>query len=498
MDKKMMYIVVGVVAIVAIAAIAFVAMGNGGNAPVVQDGDKNKADFTKQWTEINYKDGDVTWPARLLVLGNADLDDKLDQNDINAIKKLIGTKYNYTDKEVFMADTNFDGIIDQKDIDMLTEMIDYKNYKGIVNYFDCDFKIATYDMSKPVKTSNILTQTLEMLCILYPESVIAVDDRCANSQVVGAAPQGGYWKEYAAVLDYSKLGSVGSHKAPSVERYLEVARTYGDGYLTAVMNATDAYATGYLEKGLAGTNVQVIRCPSWERAGVDQGMLLLGYLFHKYDRATEWVAWHDKYYNEMMDKVSKLSESQRKKVVVGVLGDTDVAIADDIELNYTTSAEWQGIKRMGIIDVGGDYLKTHSTSGAGYGSWSEHITKESMINLIAEAGGLDVFVGTIPGPFNVGNLEQGKPTPETYMSSITSFLSQYSPETVLQVIGWQWTSGPMELVYYATIGNLLYGWEYDVETIINEGLQWIGNYGDDKDNYKWCYNNIKEYVLYPN
>ena len=497
MDKKMIYIVVAVVAVVAIAAAAFVVMGNqGGGDQPTQDGDKNKAAFTKQWTETNYKDGSVLWPARLLILGNADLDDKIDQNDINVINSLIKNGYNYVDD--FMADANYDGIIDQKDIDMVQKLIDYNNYNGVVNYFDCDFKIASYDMSHPVKTSNILTQTLEMLCILVPESVVAVDDRCASSAVVGANPQGGYWREYASVLDYSSLGSVGSHKAPSVERYLEVARVYGDGYLTAVMNASDTYNTYYMEEGLKGTNVQIIRCPSWERAGVDNGMLLLGYLFHKFDLATEWVAWHDGYYDDIMNKVSKLTESQKKKVVVGVLGDTDVAIADDIELNYTTSAEWQGIKRMGIIDVGGDYLKKHSTSGSGYGSWSEHITKESMINLITEAGGLDFFIGTIPGPFNVGPLESGKPTPTTYMESITGFLSDYSPDTALQVIGWEWTSGPMDLVYYATVGKILYGWDYDIKTIVNEGLQWIGNYGNDADKCLWNYDNVKEYVLYPN
>ena len=491
MDKKIAIIAVVAIVIV-VAAAAFVLMNN--NSSDDDDktvGEKNKAEFTKVWNE-KYKDGDVLFPARLLILGNADLDDDLDNDDINAINKLIKNGYTYS--KDFMADANYDGVIDSKDIDYLKKLMDYNNYKGIAYYFNCDFKIASYNMANPVKTSNILTQTLEMLCVIAPESVIAVDDRCANSQISGANPQGTYWNEFASVLDYSKLGSVGSHKSPNSERYLEVAKQYGGGYLTAVMNASDAQSTGYLEQQLEGTNVQIIRCPSWERGGVDNGMLLLGFLFHKYDRAVEWVTWHDSYYDDIMDKVSKLTESQKKKVAVGVLGDTDVAIAQQIELNYTTSAEWQGLKRMGVIDVGGDYL-AKTTGVAGYGAWSQTISKESFVTMCTEAGGLDYYIGTVPGPYNVAPVNESKPTVETYMSTMSSFLEEYCEGTTLQVIGWQYSSGPNDLLYYATLANVLYGWDYDLETIVNEGLEWMGVYGDGE--YEWTFDKIKANTLLP-
>ena len=494
MEKKTL-IVIAVVAVVAIAAVAVFMMAGGNNSPVnpdQSDAEKNKAAFTEKWTNTNYKDGDVTWPARLLILGNADLDDDLDNDDVKVIQNLISKGYNYADD--FMADANNDGLINSKDIDYLKKLMDYDNYKGIAYYFNCDFKIAAYDMSKPVKTSNILTQTLEMLCVLVPESVIAVDDRCANSQIPGANPQGDYWKEYASVLDYSKLGSVGSHKAPSVEKYLAVAKNYGGGYLTAVMNSSDTYNTSFMEEGLEGTNVQIIRCPSWERGGVDNGMLLLGFLFHKFDRATDWVEWHDSYYNSIMEKVSKLTQSQKKKVVVGVLGDTDVEVAKQIELNYTTSAEWQGLKRMGVIDVGGDYLAKHGGAGS-YGAWSVVISKESFVNLCLEVGGIDYFIGTVPGPYNVAPVAASKPTTQQYMNTMTAFLDEYCGGAPLQVVGWEYSSGPNDLLYYATLANVLYGWGYDIEKIVNEGLQWMGVYGDGE--YQWTFDKVKLSCLLP-
>jgi len=503
MDQKTMYIVVAVVAVVAIAAAAFVLMNNGGgDTPVPeQDGDENIAAFNAVWPTERYSDGDYTWPARLLVLGNADLDDDLDEDDIEAIEDMIKNGYDYVELG-FMADANYDGVVNEDDITYLKELMK-DDYDGIAYYFDCDFKIAEYDMSAEVKTSNILTQTLDMLLILAPESVVAVDDRCANSEVVGASPQGGFWNMYASVLDYSSLGSVGSHKAPNAERYLEVARTYGDGYLTAVMNATDTYDTGDFEQQVKdarepGAYVQVIRCPSWERGGVDNGMLLLGFLFHKKDVAADWVEWHDSYYNDIMDKVEKytstLSDDEKLKVAVGVLGDTDVAVSEKMELNYTTSAEWQGLKRMGINDVGGAYLEKVG-GGSNFGQWSVPISKESFLTMVTQAGGLEYYIGTYPGPFNVYPYNSNNPDLQTYLDHTQSFFDAYDIDAELMVIGWAVSSGPMELMYYVLLANEFYDWGYDIEKITNEGLQWMGVYGDG--DYQWTYETLSKTALYP-
>jgi len=457
------------------------------------EGSKNKAMFASVWSE-RYSDGDILYPARLLILGNADKNDLIDDNDITVIESLIVNGYDYV--EDFMADANYDGLIDEADIERTRELMDYNNYTGIAYYFNCGFEIAGYDMSRPVHTSNILTQTLEMLCILAPETIVAVDDRCASSDVKGARPQGGYWKEFASVIDYSKVGSVGSHKSPNVERYLQIASEYGDGYLTAVMNAKDAQNTGFMEEILQGqSRVQIIRIPSWERGGIDNGMLTLGYLLHKYERAIGWVEWHDGYYDDIMDRVSKLTEDQRKKVAISVLGDTDISTLSTFQMNYTTSGEWQGLKKMGVIDVGGDYITRHSPSGASYGAWEVPLSKESFIAMCKEAGGLDYLIGTIPGPYNVSPINPGKTSAQDYMETVQAFLDKSCGGTPLQIIGWQYATGPHDLTYYAMLANVLYGWDYDIEKIVNESLEWMGIYGEGE--YQWTFDKIKECCLLP-
>ncbi len=487
MDKNTTYIIIAVVAIVVVAAAAFVIMNQGGSSDDDQEAKKNLAARDSFWAS-QYAE-DTGYPARLLILGNADKDDDIDDDDITYINKLIKNGYTYVSD--FMADANNDGLINDDDVAMVKKLKDYNNYNDVVYYFNCDFEIAKYNMSYPLHTSNILTQTLEMLCILAPESVVAVDDRCASSDISGSNPQGTYWMEYYSVLDYSKLMAAGTHKAPRVETYMEIAKQNG-GYFTPVMNSKHAQNTGYLEEALNGTGVQIVRIPSWEKGGIDNGMLTLGYLFHKFDRATEWVAWHDKYYNDIMSKVAKLTDDERKKVVVAVLGDTDTSILTDIDVNYTTSAEYQGMKRMGVIDVVDDYLKN---KGSSMGGWSVTLSRESFVEMCQQAGGVDVIIGTVPGPYNVAPLNPKNPSAQDNYDYFMRFIDEYIEGTELQVIGWEYASGPHELVYYAMFGNVVYGWDYDIEKITNESLKWMGVYGDG--DYQWTFESIKSNVLSP-
>lgn len=491
MGIKTSIVIVSIAVAIAVSVVA-ISTDFGDSSPD-DEGSLNKKAWNDIWSE-RYKDGSEQYPARLLVLGNADMNDVIDENDIVTIESLIANGYDYV--EDFMADANYDGLIDSADIERTRELIDYNGYKGMAYYFNCGFEIAGYDMSRPVHTSNILTQTLEMLCILAPESIVAVDDRCSNSDVKGANPQGTYWKEYASVIDYSKMGSVGSHKSPNVERYLQVATEYGDGYLTAVMNAKDAQNTGYMEKILKGqSRVQIVRVPSWERGGIANGMLTLGFLIHKFDRATEWVEWHDGYYNDIMQKVSELTDDQRKKVAIAVLGDTDISTLNEFQMNYTTSGEWQGLKRMGVIDVGGDYITKHSPGGVAYGAWEVALSKESFIAMCKEAGGLDYLIGSIPGPYNVSPINPSKLPAQDYMNKVQDFLNKSCGGATLQIIGWEYATGPNDLMYYAMLANVLYGWGYDIEKIVNESLQWMGVYGDGE--YQWTFEKIKESSLLP-
>ena len=103
-------IIAVVAVIIVVAAAAFVVLG-GDNEK--SEGDKNKDALAPVLQKMS--DDTADYPARLMILGNANCDDDIDDKDVAYIEKLIKNGYDYT-KE-FMADANYDGVIDEKDVD---------------------------------------------------------------------------------------------------------------------------------------------------------------------------------------------------------------------------------------------------------------------------------------------------------------------------------------------------------------------------------------------
>lgn len=466
-----------------------------------EDHEKGNKDYLADALRAMYEN-DSDYPARLLILGNADLDDDLDEDDLEIVNHIASlSSYDYVDN--FMCDANYDGVIDDGDVERLEQMIAKDSnglytYNDVAYYVDCDFVVSKYHMDWPLHTSNILTQTLQMLMILDVDSIIALDDRCANSEVSITPDNGTYWKEFAGVLDYSELGSTGSYRHISAEQYLQVAKEYGDGYLTAVMNSRYARNTGYLEEQLENCTVQLVRIQSWERGAVCNGMLTLGYLFHKYDRASEWVSWHDGYYNAIMEKVAALTDEERKAVVIAVLSDTDNVSMDTFDMLGVTSGEYQSLKKMGIIDVTHEYLES---IGAPATSWSVSVNKETLAE-IYRIYHFDFFIGTFSGPYNIGPINPDRPDADVIYNQTKQYLDKYCGKdaVTLQTFGWVYATGPHELAYIAGLANVLYGWtEFDVKKIVNESLQWMGIYDEDGSmgDYFYNYEDLEDSLYWP-
>lgn len=108
MENKQLYAIFAVVIILIAAVGAFVLFSG--------DDDEYKSANT---------DG------RLAILGNADENDYLDDDDIKAIEQMI--KEN---RYSLMADANKDDKVDQTDIDIVKNIIDVKKYNEGKDYSD--------------------------------------------------------------------------------------------------------------------------------------------------------------------------------------------------------------------------------------------------------------------------------------------------------------------------------------------------------------------------
>ena len=127
MDRKTIAII-GVVAAVIVAAAAFLILGN--------EGDDTGSDVLAD-----------SYPTNLMIMGNANLDDYLDERDVMYIQNLV-SKGDVDYSKHYMADANGDGKITSDDIDYLKRVLagDWDEIR-YVHYLNADFKMAEFDMS---------------------------------------------------------------------------------------------------------------------------------------------------------------------------------------------------------------------------------------------------------------------------------------------------------------------------------------------------------------
>lgn len=492
MDKKMLMIIGVIVAIVVVVAAAYALgafNGGGSDTPTAdQDAKKNKEALTKFLDGENEKA--AIYPTRLMVLGNADLNDIIDDQDIKKIQDIIKNP-NYDYVANYFADANYDGLIDQKDIDMVKQLKDYNGYKGKINYLNVDYYIRTYDNSGPLYTANTLTQTLEMLCILVPESIVATDDRCHKYGDVSKSKNGTFYKEFESIIDYGdenhkdKIGNIGDRRSYTPEHILEVSRKYADGKLTVMLQSSRSNTN--LEDAFAGTGTQAVRLPGWEKGCAANGVLTMGFLFHAFDKAQEYIAWHDGVMSQIEKAIEKIPENQRPKAATVTVGNTDDPELTVWPLLYKPAGEYRVLMKTGCQDITTQYCKAQGVPDSQY---SVDISRESMAAFYQQTK-FDIIIGSMPGPFNT--------TPDGIAANYQNFhqlLDTVSGgKAKLIYLGWIYGSGgPMYLGAIAAMANLMYDLDLDVEKITNDGLKIMGVYGTGE--HQWTYDKLESTFIY--
>ncbi len=277
----MIYAVLAVVIIVAAAAGAMVAFSP-------EDGDSYRSTNT---------DG------RLAILGNADENDYLDEDDIAKIKEMIeaGT---YSQ----MADANNDSALDQKDIDMVQSILDAKKYNQnregsekrsvSLKYISADNEIL--DAKYPVlKMAVGGSQRIMALAT----SIGASDVIVAVNDYVLAYWDDNLWKPYEG------LPSIGEKKTPDLETVLkmDIDTVYANGKSSSVTNASD---------NMIGDK-QVLRMITYEDGKLTNGALMLGFMTDYDSGAEEFVKWYDGIFTEIDEKLAAIDDPSATRFYSG-------------------------------------------------------------------------------------------------------------------------------------------------------------------------------------
>ncbi len=382
-----------------------------------------------------------SYPARLAVLGNADLDSDISEDDAVLIERIAEDGYeSYSD--VYMCDANFDGKIDSADAEMVRAMVRAQSagdWSGVgkIHYVNVDKRIASYDMTGSNKVIALIAPPLDsVLAMGGRDLVVGFDDRITA---------GKYHAEYASTFDFSRMYDVGNCSEPDTEVITEAWAEYGG--VTVVCGTRDSYGPS-LETVFDGTAVQIVRVASWEYGETVYGFVTLGYLLKLSEGASGYMQWYDGVGSEVDSIVSSAPDSD------GSVGAAAAyAYGDELSLLGEHSGEHAGLMALRPYDSAGSFL---GTDGGGHGNT---VTNESISAMYASHSlrNLALMVGT---PFQTAD----QATSSYIVSNHAAWLGRIDASSMdglnVCTMGYSFSSGVSEVLNRLILCYWMYNDEF--------------------------------------
>ncbi|MCQ2070539.1 MAG: hypothetical protein MJZ68_05375 [archaeon] len=332
--KVMVAAIAAIIIVVAVAAFVLLGNGNGGS----DDTDDDKFVNASQ-------DG----YSRLAIVGNADMDDVLDNADVAFLKKVI----NGEAEPNRYCDMNADGRIDNKDLDLLKDLIAGKATSlGYINVKDERCKVAV-----PIKNVAIgFRRTSEMVGFLAGSDIIKAMTEGTKAQFY-----------YVGFTDEAKANIInpGQNNDGNVTResLLEVYKKFqNNGGLTIFGDSNGMVKE--MEDCAAGL-MDVVRLPCTEGDRIAEGMVTLGYMLAYNspdakaikDRTSYWLDLNDSTDAKITAAVSKIAEKDRVPGII-VLNNLSTATEGAFKIRGVGLSEYEFTVKCGCNNyAGGNYVE---------------------------------------------------------------------------------------------------------------------------------------------
>ncbi len=227
------------------------------------------------------------------IFGNADMDGKIDERDIECVRDIIKGSNDETE----LADANRDGKIDESDIVQIEKIIGSE--QEVLHILDGN--------GNPVAVKT----PVQRIIVLYKDSPEVLRALDAADRIVGVSD---YIKQWDAVLfpEISKLPSVGHFINPDYEKILSL-----NADVLLVFGST---RVDEMQKQLPGVTVLFLGLYNPDLIGAEQsrykdGVKKLGYILSKREEAEEFINWRDYWLNTIKSRTDELSEDEKPLVM---------------------------------------------------------------------------------------------------------------------------------------------------------------------------------------
>lgn len=275
MDKKI------IIAIVAVAVAIMVAVPV---AIVLTNNSKDKESTTTE--------------GRLLIYGNANNDDFLDQKDVDMIRDIIDKKTTWDRTKNQFADTNHDGYISEDDVTALQNFIDHKN-GGKMYYINAkgDLSSINYPLVKKIGVRHVYPIDACIILGLYDGVVGASHNVFENTM-------GQDTKKYPDLLT-TKCADLGSPNTDPEALLSSEVKTFLTHSWGSYPGLESAITSGTTDVQLVQLNMS-----SRDPRGADRlgSLLMLGVMFQAEEKAHEYVDWVDGVVDYITQKSFQVTE----------------------------------------------------------------------------------------------------------------------------------------------------------------------------------------------
>jgi len=360
--------------------------------------------------------------CRLWVLGNANNDDYIDENDIDYVYKLInsGNTYQYCDE--LMSDANHDGSINEDDIAYIQGLID--GTENNLWYVNVDLEICHFVRAQTINVVPIHTPMMETMLIINRSMIVASDDIVTDT----------CYNQFRDVIP-DDFPSVGSPWAIDAEKVADLYNIYGE---LVVVCGTDDYYSPELESQIEPLGIQVIRLPSWENGNVVQGLITLSYLLGETDSVSAYVQWHDRLLDDIESVVSTIPDEDRVKLIM--LYD---ASEDSDEVRGPGTGDYEN-----SIFCGADNLAWHFED-VNVEWYTVPYSTEDIVAL-SQNENLQIIIMQFNGPY----LAEDGYAEEFYNACVNRFAPYMDVDVC--VFGWDFSLGPSYVISMLMYAHWMY------------------------------------------
>lgn len=278
--------------------------------------------------------------GRLMIYGNANNDDYLDEKDVTALEEVIDSGV-WDESKAPLADANQDGVIDSKDVEMVKRMVDREPMD--IYYQGWDFKTpAVKKVGYPIKA-----------CVVTGSNpLMAVKSIGATDRIVGASISTSTLDRVLYSDIYDHVPDVGKNSIITVvpEEFSKVNdKTPVDAIIT--MNSA-SYVKN--EDTFLKSGVDVVRVAASDGLDSINAYITLGYLLECEERANEFAHFCDDLVKDIekrlegVERKTSLSVTMTNSVsglgsdyaeAVALAGGKDIADWDGSR-NFKTGEEW--------------------------------------------------------------------------------------------------------------------------------------------------------------